>query len=169
MGSVLKFAGDAMLVCWRSPRTSAKADQVTTVPWKPAGAQDKSKSKAAVGVMGSASTRLASGSGSNSGRGLSHSATENKTVPPPASIAEAASASTNATSIRGSTSFPCTYATHPHLSRLVYKAAACNLALLNSHNNFRPAGTAEVFLTLHTGLGVGMLSGLYVGGVDGMW
>jgi hypothetical protein len=158
-----------MLVCWRAPRTSAKADQTTPVPWRPAGTQDKSKLKPnSAGVVGGGSARGASGSNSN--RGPSHSAAaEHKTILPPTSEAAPTHPPSAGSGVRSSTSFAYTYATHPHLSRLVYKAAACNLALLHSHNNFRPTGSAEVNLTLHTGLGVGMLSGLYVGGVEGMW
>eukprot|EP00964_Phaeocystis_antarctica_P126599 scaffold90267_cov54-Phaeocystis_antarctica.AAC.1 len=47
------------------------------------------------------------------------------------------------------------------------RSAACCLYLLKNLNGFKPA--EGVSLTLHMGVGVGMMSEFYVGGCAGKW
>ena len=53
------------------------------------------------------------------------------------------------------------------LSTLLLRAIGCNLTLISTLNNFSP--TEGVTLSLHTGIGVGYMSGLFVGGVQDNW
>ncbi len=176
-GDVLKFAGDAMLVCWRLPRKSAKPAETTPVPWKPnfGGSMITSgvgsggaPTKAGKFELTASSLHAAGGGKSEDNKTLT-TAPAAPPLDPNATPPPAASATYKKKEPLPDGQFAHTYQSNPQLAQLVYKAAACNLALLQQHNNFRPTGTAEINLTLHTGLGCGELSGLYVGGVDGMW
>ena len=53
------------------------------------------------------------------------------------------------------------------LPTLVLRASRCCLELLHDLNNFSPV--EGVSLTLHMGVGVGMMSEFYVGGCAGKW
>jgi class 3 adenylate cyclase len=52
----------------------------------------------------------------------------------------------------------------------VLRCLACNLALMERHNNFKPMqGDDSICLTLHSGVGAGKLREIFVGGVENTW
>ncbi len=55
------------------------------------------------------------------------------------------------------------------LSTLVLRSVSCNLTLLSHYGKFRPAEVPDACLTLHTGIGAGVIKGIFVGGVDRRW